>query len=65
MSTHDFKIFTAFERPRYLTSMGNKTGAPILHGSVAIALLSDMASIVCELRLNWSDISNAKFVPSD
>jgi len=29
MSTHDFKIVTAFERPRYLTSMGNKTGTKV------------------------------------
>jgi len=26
MSTHDFKIFTAFERPRYLANMDIKTG---------------------------------------
>jgi len=29
MSAHDFKIFPFFQRPRYLTSMGNKTGAKV------------------------------------
>ena len=26
MSTHDFRIFAAFERPRYLANMAIKTG---------------------------------------